>query len=806
MHFRSGRPIFGLLTTDTLEKKHIRKIAVLGAGLMGSGIACHLAGAGFEVLLLDLPSAEGPRNARVDLSLRKCLQSQPSPIFDQSFSSRIQTGNFDDDLEKVSSCDWIVEVIAEKAALKQQLYDRLEVYRKPGTLVTSNTSGIPLRTLCEGLSEDFRKHFLGTHFFNPPRYLRLLEIIPGPGTQPDVVEFMMDFGRRFLGKQTVLCKDTPGFIANRIGVVYMARVMELAEASGLSIGAVDRLTGPALGRPKTGTFRLADLVGLDTAEYVTEGLRTNCPDDNMLNNIHRIKATEFLLGNQWLGTKSGKGFYAKTDERDEKGKPKILELNLSTLTYATQAKAALPSLELSKKIEDLPKRMQALIALDDPGANLLRSSLGFLLAYSAHRIPEIADAPHAIDQAMETGYAWPLGPFRIWDALGWETAVKLILEAGHTLPKWATDMEAAGINKFYLDEADGLKGYDPSSAAYSLVPGSAGTIRLSVTHEQNLVFRNEEVRLHDIGDGVLCLEFASKHNAIGEGILRGIQHSIDLAETQGWKGLVIGNQAQHFSVGANLMLIGMLAFQQEYEQLDMAVRLFQQTSLRCRYSAIPVVCACQGYTFGGGTELLMYCDAAVVAAESYIGLVEMSVGLLPGGGGTVEFARRLSREFKTGEVLVPQLIHRFRTIATASVSTSAHEAYGLGYLSFDRDRVAIDGLTNIRLAKQRVLDLSGTYIQPPSNKAIRVLGRSGLAALYVASNSMRRANHASEHDHKIANKIAWVLCGGDLSEPQEVSEQYLLDLERDAFLSLCTEPKTLERIQYMLENNKPLRN
>lgn len=789
-----------------MEKRHIRKIAVLGAGLMGSGIACHLAGAGFEVLLLDLTAEEGPRNAVVDQALRKCLQSQPSPIFDQSFSARITTGNYDDDLAKVASCDWIIEVIAEKAVLKQQLYERLEAVRKPGTIVTSNTSGIPLRVLCDKRSEDFRKHFLGTHFFNPPRYLRLLEIIPGPDTQPDIVEFMMDFGQRFLGKQTVRCKDTPGFIANRIGVVYMARVMELAEASGLSIGTVDRLTGPALGRPKTGTFRLADLVGLDTAEFVTAGLRDNCPSDAMLQSIHRIKATEFLLENKWFGAKSGKGFYAKTDERDEKGKPKILALNLSTLSYETESKPAIPSLELSRKIEDLSKRMHALVGLEDPGAAFLRSSLGFLLAYAAHRIPEIADSPQSIDLAMETGYAWPMGPFRIWDALGWETAAKLIREAGHTLPEWVTEMEAAGINKFYREEEEGLKVFDPSSAAYMPVPGSADAIRLYATSEEKLVFRNEEIRLHDIGDGVLCLEFASRHNAIGEGILRGIQHSIDLAEGQGWKGLVIGNQAQHFTVGANLMLIGMLAFQQEFEQLDMAVRLFQQTSLRCRYSAIPVVCACQGYTFGGGTELLMYCDAAVVAAETYIGLVEMSVGLLPGGGGTVEFARRLSREFKEGEVQVPQLIHRFRTIATASVSTSAHEAFGLGYLSFDRDSVAINGLTNIRLAKQRVLALSGSYVQPPSTKAIRVMGRSGLAALYVASNSMHRANYASEHDHKIANKIAWVLCGGDLSEPQDVTEQYLLDLEREAFLSLCTEPKTLERIQYMLENNKPLRN
>ncbi len=789
----------------------INKIAVLGSGLMGSGIACHLAGAGFDVLLLDLPSEGSDKNQLVNAALKKSLASKPSPIYHLGFASRIKTGNFEEDLSKVRECDWIIEVIVEKLEIKKVLYEKLEAYRKPGTLITSNTSGIPIHFLTEGRSPDFKSHFCGTHFFNPPRYLKLLEIIPTVDTKKELVEFLMEFGKEFLGKQTVLCKDTPAFIANRIGVVSMSKIFELTEELGLSISEADKLTGPALGRPKSGTFRLTDLVGLDTAAMVTTGLKKNCPQDEQVQKLRELKSIGFLLKNNWFGNKSGKGFYAKSETKDEKGKPIFLSLDLNTLEYSQEKKSTLESLSVSKQIDDLPRRLNALIKLNDAGAILIRKSLGFLFAYSSRCIPEIADSIYSIDFAMKNGYAWELGPFEYWDAVGFDEGLRLISECGEKPAEWVIEMKdsqsAPGLKtSFYTTENKQIFFYNFETRAYQLIPGQQKEIRFSIFEKNTTVFQNDEALLHDIGDGVLCLEFKSKYNAIGEGILRGIQESIRIAEDNGWNGLVIGNNATNFSVGANLMLVGMMAFQQEYDQLDQAVRMFQQTSMRCRYSSIPVVAATQGYVFGGGVELTMHCDASVCAAESYIGLVEVGVGILPGGAGTKEFALRLSDELKEGEVQIPQLIQRFKTIATAAVATSAYEAFDLGYLDARRDTLSINGFTHIHQAKQKVLQMSNHYLKPQMRDDILVLGQPGLAALYVAAHSLKLGGYATDHDIKIAKKIAYVLCGGDLSYAQQVNEQYLLDLEREAFLSLCTEPKTLERIQYMLENNKPLRN
>ncbi len=789
----------------------INKIAVLGSGLMGSGLACHFAGAGFEVLLLDLPFTGPDKNQLVDLALKKALDSKPSPIYNKPFVSRIKTGNLEDDLHKIRECDWIIEVVIEKLEIKKTLYEKVETYRKPGSLITTNTSGIPISFLSEGRSPDFKAHFCGTHFFNPPRYLKLLEIIPTSETKKEVVDFLMEFGKDFLGKQTVLCKDTPAFIANRIGVATMSKVFELTEELGLTISEADKLTGPALGRPKSGTFRLTDLVGLDTAALVNAGLKANCPEDVMVQQLRSLKSIEFLLQNKWFGNKSGKGFYSKSELKDEKGKPIFLSLDLNTLEYIQEKKSTLESLNISKQIDDLPRRLKALIKLSDPGAILIRKTLGFLFAYASQRIPEITDSIYSIDFAMKNGFAWELGPFEYWDAIGFEEGLQLIHECGEQPAEWVKQMKesqsiSGGKYRFYKSDNKQILYYDFETEDYKLIPGLQKEIRFSVFDNNAAVYKNDEMMLHDIGDGVLCLEFKSKYNAIGEGILRGIQESIHIAEENGWKGLVIGNNANNFSVGANLMLIGMLAFQQEYEQLDQAVRLFQQTSMRCRYSSIPVVAATQGYVFGGGVELTMHCDAAICAVESYIGLVEVGVGILPGGAGTKEFALRLSDDIKEGEVQIPQLIQRFKTIATASVATSAYEAYDLGYLDKKRDEVSINRSTHIYQAKQKVLELTQHYIKPLIREDILVLGQAGLAALYVAAHTMKLGGYASEHDIKIAKKIAYVLCGGDLSYSHRVNEQYLLDLEREAFLSLCTEPKTLERIQYMLENNKPLRN
>lgn len=784
----------------------INKIAVLGSGLMGSGIACHLAGCGFDVLLLDLPSQGQNRNEAIQKALDKCLASKPSPIYNKQFIKRIQIGNFDDDLHKLKTCDWILEAVVENIEIKKQLYARIETHRNPGSLISTNTSGIPIHMLLEDRSDDFKQHFIGTHFFNPPRYLKLVEIIPTQFTKKELIDFLIEFGRTHLGKKTVLCNDTPAFIANRIGVVSMAKIFELAYELNLNISDVDKLTGVAIGRPKSGTFRLTDLVGLDTAVFVIEGLKKNCPNDHIIQQMLLPDFIKFLVDHKWFGNKSGQGFYHKSDEKDEKGKTNYLSLDLTNLNYRMDPKSSLESIHISKQIESLPKRLNALLKLQDAGAQLIQKSLGFLFAYASHGIPEITHSVEAIDDAMKNGFGWELGPFETWDAIGLEAGIKLIEEVSQIPAPWVLKMISENKKQFYKNEEETIFVIEPESGNYLKLMGQETEIKLNYFSSNKCIYKNEELKLIDIGDGVLCAEFKSKYNAIGEGILKGLQESIHIAEHQQWKGLVIGNNAANFTVGANLMLIGMLAFQQEYDQLDMAVRLFQQTSMRCRYSSIPVVTATQGYVFGGGVELLMHCDASICSAESYIGLVEMGVGLLPGGGGTKEFAVRLSDELKETEVQIPQLIQRFRTLATAAVATSAFEAYDLGYLNKNRDDVCLYNGAQIHLAKQKVLTLANNYIKPTQRQDIQVLGQTGLAALYAAAHTLKLGGYATAHDINIAQKIGYVLCGGDLSYSQKVSETYLLDLEREAFLSLCSEPKTLERIQYMLENNKPLRN
>ncbi len=795
--------------------RRIKKVAVLGSGVMGSGIACHFANIGLEVLMLDIVPFDlseeeknnpAARNRMANESLKKAIKSKPAPLYDNAFASRISTGNFEDDFAKIKDCDWVIEVVVERLDIKKQIFEKVDNYRKAGSLVTSNTSGIPIHMMTEGRSEDFRKHFCGTHFFNPPRYLRLFEIIPTRETSQEVIDFFMYYGDVYLGKQPVLAKDTPAFIGNRIGVYSMAKIYQLTTELGLSIEEVDKLTGPAIGRPKTGTFRLGDLVGHDVAAKVMQGIKDNCPHDEQAKTFVMPKYMEFLLENKFLGDKTKKGFYEKTAQKDEAGRTVINALNLETLEYAPSKRPDLSSLKQSKNIDNLDKRIQTIFNAEDKGGQLVRNSLLGLFAYASNRIPEIADNIFSIDNAMKAGFAWEIGPFEYWDIIGLKKGIEMAESNGESVADWVKDMADKGHTTFYKRENNVRKYYDITSGAYQTIPGTEEFIILDNFRTQAPVYKNTEVTLHDIGDGVLNLEFTSMHNSIGEGVLRGINDCIQIAEEGAWKGLVIGNNATNFSVGANLMLIAQLAYAQEFDELNFAVNLFQQTTMRCRYSSIPVVAATQGYVFGGGCETLMHCDGAAVAAESYIGLVEVGVGLLPGGGGTKEFALRASDAFFEGDVQIPTLIERFKTIALANVATSGYEAYNNGTLIKGRDIIVTNKDRNIAEAKKMVLSMADNYVQPIQREDITVLGRTGMAALYVAANELKLGNYASEHDIKIARKIAYVLCGGDLTGQQQVSEQYLLDVEREAFMSLCGEQKTMERIQHMLTTNKPLRN
>ncbi len=793
--------------------KRITKVAVLGSGVMGSGLACHMANAGFEVLLLDIvpfdlteEERKDPkkRNQLVNDNLKKALKSKPAALYTKDLAKYITTGNFDDDFDKIADCDWVLEAVIERLDIKQQIFKKVDRYRKPGSIISSNTSGIPIGMIAEGRSEAFRAHFLGTHFFNPPRYMRLLEVIPTPDTKQDIVDFFMEFGDKILGKTTVYCKDTPGFIANRVGVYAMAKIYELTAQLELTPTEVDKLTGPAIGRPKTGTFRLGDLVGLDVAVKVIEGLKQNCPDDPMIQELQMPGFMTYLIENKFLGNKTGKGFYERTKEKDARGKRVILELDLRTHEYHPTAKPNVPSLLLAKQIPGTEQRIRALYKESDKGGQLLREHFNSLFAYVSSKVPEITDSLYNIDEALKAGFNWQFGPFEYWDILGVKETLKAIKASGYRVAPWVEEMIDSGHASFYKLESGKRLYYDIRSKSYLPIPGQGEFVILKYNTTPP-VFQNEELTLYDIGDGVLCAEFNSQNNTIGEGVLKGLNESLDIAVNEGWAGLVIGNNAEHFSVGANLMLVGMMAFQKDFEQLDQAVRLFQDFNMRCRYSPVPVVAAVQGYTFGGGCEMLMHCDKTVAAAESYIGLVEVGVGLLPGGGGTKEFALRISEAFHTDDTMIPVLIDGFKTIGMGKVATSAAEAFELGYLRKGIDRVVLNPSRNIGEAKREVLQLAPYYVQPRP-KEITVTGRTGLGAMYVAINELYRGNYASEYDVLIAKKIANVLCGGDLTGTQKVSEQYLLDLEREAFLSLCGEQKTLERIQYMLENKKPLRN
>lgn len=801
-----------------MAKRIIKKVAVLGSGVMGSRIACHFAGCGVEVLLLDIapaelnekekakgltPDSKEVKNRIVNESLQAALKSNPSPVYTKDVVKRITTGNFTDDMHQIASADWVIEVVVERLDIKKKIFDEVEKYRKPGTLVSSNTSGIPIHMMAEGRSEDFRKHFCGTHFFNPPRYLRLLEIIPTPDTDPTVVDFLMEYGDLYLGKATVLAKDTPAFIANRIGVYSIMHIFHLAEELGLTIPEIDSLTGPAIGRPKSATFRTADVVGIDTLVKVAQGVYDNCPDDEA-RDIFRIPGwLNKVVENKWLGDKTGQGFFKKT--KDEKGKSIIWALDLKTLEYGENKKTKFATVEAGKSVENLQQRLKMLVEGKDKAGEFFRKFHYGLFSYISHRIPEITDHLYRLDDAMKAGFGWEIGAFESWDVLGVQKTTEAMEAAGHTVAGWVKDMLAKGITSFYKSEKGKRYFYDIPSGQFQPIPG--GDVFLVMKNfEDQTVWKNSACRLYHLGDDVLGLEWNTKMNTIGADVLEGIQKSIAIAEEK-YRGLVIANDAANFSAGANVGLIFMFAIEQEYDELDMAIRMFQNTMMRARYSSVPVVVAPHALTLGGACELSLHADKVCAAAESYIGLVELGVGLIPGGGGTKEFVLRAADELHEDEPETVPLKNRFLTIATAKVSTSAYEAYELGILRKGRDEVVVNLARRIARAKASVIELSDSgYTQPIQRTDILVPGRTALGALYAGINGMLTAGYATEHDAKVARKLAYVMCGGDLSEPTRVSEQYLLDLEREAFLSLCGEKKTLERIQSVLTSGKPIRN
>ena len=799
--------------------RRIKKVAIVGSGIMGSGIASHFANIGVEVLLLDIiprelnekEKAKGlslkdsvVRNRLVNEALKTSLKSKPSPIYSQKFANRITTGNIEDDLHKIKDVDWIMEVVVERLDIKQQVFEKIEKYRTPGTLITSNTSGIPIKFMNEGRSEDFQKHFAVTHFFNPPRYLKLFEVVPGPKCNQEVTDFLMMYGDKFLGKTSVLAKDTPAFIGNRIGIFGIMSLFHVVKEMGLTIEEVDKLTGPVIGRPKSATFRTIDVVGLDTLVHTANGVKDNCPNDEMRDQFVIPDYVNTMMENKWLGSKTKQGFYKMT--KNANGKREILSLDLNSLEYRAKKPAKFETLALTKSIDNVADRFKVLVAGKDKAGEFYRKSFAAMFAYVQNRIPEISDELYRIDDGLRAGFGWEHGPFQIWDAIGVAKGIEIMKAEGKEPAAWVTEMLAKGETSFYSVKEGATLYYDIPAKSHLKKPGQDSFIILDNIRKTNEVWKNSGAVIEDIGDGILNLEFQSKMNTIGADVLTAINKAIDLAETN-YQGLVVGNQAANFSVGANIGMIFMMAVEQEYDELNYAIKYFQDTMMRMRYSSIPTIAAPHGMALGGGCEISLHADKVVAAAETYMGLVEFGVGVIPGGGGSKEMALRASDLFQKGDVQLNVLQEHFLTIGMAKVATSAYEAFDIGLLQKGKDVVVVNKERQIAQAKQHALLMAESgYTQPAARKDVLVLGKQALGMFLVGTDSMEASHYISEHDKKIANKLAYVMAGGDLSEPTKVTEQYLLDIEREAFLSLTTERKTLERIQHMLKTGKPLRN
>jgi 3-hydroxyacyl-CoA dehydrogenase len=800
-----------------VKKRHIKKVAVIGSGIMGSGIACHFANIGVEVLLLDIVPRElsaeetkagltlenkAVRNRIVNSSLQNALKSNPSPIYSQKFASRITTGNLDDDLPLIKDADWVIEVVVERLDIKKQVFEKIEKFRKPGTLITSNTSGIPIKYMNEGSSDDFQKHFAVTHFFNPPRYLKLFEVVPGPSCDQEVIDFLLRYGEKYLGKTSVLAKDTPAFIGNRIGIFGIMSLFHSMKELGLTIEEVDKLTGPVIGRPKSATFRTVDVVGLDTLVHVANGLYENVPNDEAHDLFKLPDFIQYMLDNKWLGSKTKQGFYKKVN--NDKGAPEIYGLDLNTLTYRPSGKVKFGTLESTKSIDKVIDRFKVLIKGKDKAGDFYRKNFASMFAYVQNRIPEISDELYRLDDAMKAGFGWEHGPFEIWDAVGVKEGISLMESEGHSVADWVKTM-AATEKTFYSINQNKKYFYDIPNKSMTEIPGQDAFIILENVRAATTIWSNNEASIQHLGDGVLNVEFQSKMNTIGGGVLQAINKGIDLAEKD-YAAVILGNQAANFSVGANLAMAFMLAIEQEYDELNMATKMFQDTVMRLRYSSVPTLITPRGMTFGGACEMCLHADKVVAAAETYIGLVEFGVGIIPAGAGTKEMTKRVSDLWVKDDVKLNRLRDAFINIAMAKVATSAYEAFDFGYFKEGKDMVVVNADRQIATAKRLALEmLENGYTQPVPQK-VTVLGQQALGMFLVGSDSLVSGQYASEHDRKIANKLAYIMAGGDLSEPTEVSEQYLLDLEREAILSLLTERKTLERIEHTLKTGKPLRN
>jgi 3-hydroxyacyl-CoA dehydrogenase len=806
-------------------KQRIEKVAVLGAGTMGARIAAHLANAGIACYLLDIVpqqlnedekrkgltlGSRAVRNRLVNAGLEAAKKSRPAAFFTPETARLITPGNLDDDLAWCGQADWIIEAVAENLEIKRKLFERVETVRRPGTIVTSNTSGLPISLIAEGRSEDFQQHWAGTHFFNPPRYMKLAELIAGPKTKPAVMEALEEICDLRLGKGVVRAKDTPNFIANRIGTYSVLNAMRAMEALGMSIEEVDACTGPAIGQPKSATFRTADIVGLDVLVHVVRNIFDTVPEDES-REMYRVPGlVEEMMRRGWIGEKAGAGFYKRVKHG---GESEILTLDWQKMDYRAKQKAKFGSIEAGKAIDDTRERMRALTgpALEakngDKANHFLWTVVSGSCLYAARRVPEIANTIVDVDRAMRWGFAWELGPFEIWDAIGVERMARALEREGKELPRLVRQVLASPGKSFYESEEGSTRYFDQVTGTKKPVEEPAGIIVLKSLKERTpVVQKNAGASLIDLGDGVVCCEFHAKMNAIGGDIVAMIHRGIEKLGSE-FDAMVIANQAANFSVGANLMLLLITAQEEEWDDIHMAVRQFQRVNMAIKYAPRPVVVAPQGMALGGGCEISLHGARIHAAAEAYLGLVEAGVGLIPGGGGTKEMLIRANEHAAGGEDL--DLFHAlkpvFENIAMAKVATSAEEARTLGYLrpsdliSMNRDRLVAD-------AKQTALAMVRAGYHPPAPAEIRVLGEGFLAAAKLAIHMMVRGEYASEHDAVVARKLGWILAGGDITAPQTVSEQYILDLEREAFVSLCGERKTQERIAHTLKTGKPLRN
>ena len=799
--------------------KHIKKAAVLGSGVMGAAIAAHLANCGIPSVMLDIVTPNlsdadkqnrKKRNAMVDGNKQALLKAKPAPLYRKSYIDMIETGNLEDDLDKLADCDWIIEVVMERLDIKKAVFEKVAKHRKPGSIVTSNTSGIPIRAMAEGMPKEMSQHFMGTHFFNPPRYLKLLELIPGPDTLPEVIELMAYVGENVLGKGIVYAKDTPNFVANRLITFAMQYVMHTMVEDGLSVEEVDALTGPAIGHASSATFRTADLVGLDTLQKVVGNVKNGCPNDERQSIMSGPDWFDGMVAKGYFGNKSGSGFYKATDQRDEKGKRVILGIDPQTLEYRAPIKPRFECTGAARGVEDLPEKLKIMHNSEDKGSKWLFKFAASMAQYAANRIPEISDDIVNIDNAVRWGFAWEVGIFETWDILGFDDVCARMEALGIELPPIAKAMKEKGAKSFYKTENGVQMFFDLASKSYKPVaknPKEVNLVNIKTGAPAKEVAKNESASLIDVGDGIVCCEFHCKMNAIDADLTAMLSQGVDLLEADKFDGMIVANQGPHFCAGANIFLVLGAAMQGDWASLEAMVRGLQSVGSRMKYCHKPIVAAPHHYTFGGGVEICMHTNKCVIAGETYAGLVEVGVGVLPAGGGTKEMLVR-ALELVPENVQVdafPYFRRAFEAIATAKVGTSGAEFVELGYMR-PSDIIEPNFELQVGRAKDVCLGMIKAGYQPPRPPRLWALGETAEAAFLQGVWGMKEAGFASEHDMLISSKIAHALCGGNRIQGTPITEQDVLDLECEAFVSLCGTEKTQQRIQNMLATGKPLRN